>query len=223
VATADPGVARIIAYDRRVHRLLGLVAVVALVGCDAGDPVAREAHRGSDTAIRAIDAHIIEMDGPLAPVERVDVADVVAASLFARLAARPAGWERLAAATHVPELEVGRAGSTYMLIANRDGRLYGTDIATSGELTVLRFRGQSDRDRSAALLMFSEPRDGGKRVVAVACGTGRSGRWSCIAPIELYDGELRDDLVFKLGASTGNLELPPIGTGRPRRFQITFP
>ena len=200
-----------------MHRLL---AILAFAGCDAGARVVpHDHHRGSDAAVRPIDAHIVEMDGPTGPS-----VEPIAAVILEPLAARPASWEHIETAHGVPELELGLAHGTYTLIAKQGSKLYSADVSSGADGVVVdSFQGGNQQAHRAALLVFDENHDGGKVVELVACGVGASQRWSCTSAIELQRGDLRDDLAYKLVTHDGMLELQPLDSAPPRRLAFTFP
>jgi hypothetical protein len=218
-ARALHGAARIVAYDRRVHLALVLTAL-ALVACDAGTP-AKSAPPPPPIA-RPIDAAaIIQMDGPRAAI---DMPEAFSASRLAPIAALPSDWEHMLSLLKVPALEIGRSNGALILVARERGKLYATTFSPGPYDTLIgSFRGQrSDDGRGAALLVFIQ-HDQGRHSFAMACGQGHAMGWSCSTPIPLEDADLRSDLIFKLGAEHGDLEIPATAHTPQRRYQITFP
>jgi hypothetical protein len=198
-----------------------VLAVLALIACDAGAPPTSPPPPPAPIA-RPIDAAtIIQMDGPR---PAIDIPEDFTATRLQPIAALPSDWEHLISLREISELEIGSSNGKDILVARENKKLYATTFSSHAYDTLIgSWRGRrTDDGRGAALLVFVE-HDNGRHSAAMACGQGRAKGWSCSPPIPLEDADLRSDLIFSLGAEHGSLEIPATAGTPRRRYQITFP
>jgi hypothetical protein len=154
---------------------------------------------------------------------RPGAAEPVRLVTLAPLTALPEGWRASDDPIRSPwdDVELGSANGTYRIVGKRGDRQWSVEVSSGADGVVVESFDKIAKD--AAALVFDENHDGGKRVVLVVCARDPGTVVACSAPIELQNGDLRDELAYKLFAVPGGLELRPTGSGATRRLELKSP
>jgi len=157
------------------------------------------------------------------PPPRHPAAEAIQLAQLAPLLALPEGWRGEGDPIRPPwdDVAVGGADGTYRIVGKRGDRQWSAEISSGADGVVVESFDKIATD--AAALVFDENHDGGKRVVLVLCARDPGTVVACSAPIELQNGDLRDELAYQLVAVPGGLELRPTGSAPIRRLELKSP